>query len=73
MTVRIVTIADIFDALTTDRAYRGALRVDTAFEILAEGVQKSWWDGDAVALLKAVIDDDGLSVSASLRDGLAAG
>ena len=38
MTVRIVTIADIFDALTTDRAYRGALRIDTAFEILAEGV-----------------------------------
>ena len=27
MTVRIVTIADIFDALTTDRAYRGALSV----------------------------------------------
>ena len=24
MTVRIVTVADIFDALTTDRAYRGA-------------------------------------------------
>jgi putative two-component system response regulator len=73
MTVRIVTIADIFDALTTDRAYRGALRVDTAFEILAEGVQKGWWDHDAVALLKAVIDEDGLSGSASLRDGLAAG
>ena len=43
MTVRIVTIADIFDALTTDRAYRGALSVATAFEILAEGVPKGWW------------------------------
>jgi HD-GYP domain-containing protein (c-di-GMP phosphodiesterase class II) len=68
MTVRIVTIADIFDALTTDRAYRGALSVATAFEILAEGVQQSWWDKDGVALLREVIDDGGLSASAGLRD-----
>ena len=47
MTVRIVTIADIFDALTTDRAYRGALSIATAFEILADGVQQGWWDQDA--------------------------
>lgn len=72
MTVRIVTIADIFDALTTDRAYRGALRIETAFEILAEGVQKAWWDGDAVALLRDVVAEGGLSESA-LLGGLAAG
>jgi putative two-component system response regulator len=73
MTVRIVTIADIFDALTTDRAYRGALRVDVAFEILAEGVLKNWWDRDAVALLKAVVDDGGLSSTNGLGEGRAAG
>jgi putative two-component system response regulator len=73
MTVRIVTIADIFDALTTDRAYRGALSVDVAFEILAEGVVKSWWDRDAVALLKAVVDEGGLSSTDGFREGLAAG
>lgn len=71
MTVRIVTIADIFDALTTDRAYRGALRIETAFEILAEGVQKSWWDRDAVALLSDVVAEDGLSESATLGGSLA--
>ena len=73
MTVRIVTIADIFDALTTDRAYRGALSVDVAFEILAEGVLKNWWDRDAVALLRAVVDEGGLSSTNGLHDGLAAG
>jgi putative two-component system response regulator len=71
MTVRIVTIADIFDALTTDRAYRGALRVETAFEILAEGVQKAWWDRDAVALLRDVVAEGGLSESATLGGSLA--
>ncbi len=73
MTVRIVTIADIFDALTTDRAYRGALTVDTAFEILVEGVQKSWWDPEAVAILREVVDEDGISASTSLRAGLDVG
>ena len=58
-------VADIFDALTTDRAYRGALSVETAFEILAEGVQQGWWDTDAIALLRDVVDDGGLSGSAA--------
>ena len=35
MGVRIVTISDVFDALTSDRAYREALSTETAFEILA--------------------------------------
>jgi putative two-component system response regulator len=72
MTVRIVTIADIFDALTTDRAYRGALRIETAFEILDEGVRQGWWDGDAMALIREVVADGGLSGSTVLG-GLAAG
>lgn len=35
---RIVTAADIFDALTADRPYRGPLPVSKAFEIMTEGV-----------------------------------
>lgn len=61
MPVRIVTIADIFDALTTDRAYRGALRVETAFEILQEGVGKGWWDRDALDVLRGIVDEAGFS------------
>jgi putative two-component system response regulator len=56
MTVRIVTIADIFDALTSDRAYREALSIETAFEILSEGVGKGWWDKDAVDALRGVTE-----------------
>ncbi len=59
VTVRIVTIADIFDALTTDRAYRGALSVETAFEILQDGVVRGWWDRDGVEVLRATVDELG--------------
>jgi len=55
ITVRIVTVCDAFDALTHDRSYRNALSVPTAFEVLEEGVRKGWWDGQAVAALRAVI------------------
>ncbi|HXM75734.1 MAG TPA: HD domain-containing phosphohydrolase [Thermoanaerobaculia bacterium] len=55
--VRIVTVSDVFDALTTDRAYRGALTTGTAFEILDEGVTKGWWDGDVVDELRGAISE----------------
>jgi putative two-component system response regulator len=48
MAVRIVTVADVFDATTSSRAYRDALSISAAFEILTWGVRKSWWDGRAV-------------------------
>ena len=59
MSVRIVTVADIFDALTKDRSYRGALSVVTAFGILNDGVRRGWWDREAVEALKAVVLEDG--------------
>ncbi len=34
---RIVSVVDVFDALTHDRVYRGAFRVDEAIEIVREG------------------------------------
>lgn len=54
MPVRIVTVADVFDALTTDRAYREALRLETALEILDEGRRKGWWDPEVVRELHAM-------------------
>lgn len=57
--VRIVTVADIFDALTTDRAYRGALSTETAFEILRDGVRRGWWDKDVVDILAALVEQEG--------------
>lgn len=60
MTVRIVTVADVFDALTTDRAYRQALKLETAYEILYAGVHKGWWDGMVVDELRGVVSESGV-------------
>jgi putative two-component system response regulator len=63
MTVRIVTVADIFDALTTDRAYRTALRTETAFEILADGVGRGWWDRGVVDELRGALSGRPMAVA----------
>ncbi len=60
MTVRIVTVADVFDALTTERAYRQALKLETAFEILYEGARKGWWDAAVVEELRGAIAEAGV-------------
>lgn len=54
LAVRIVTVADIFDALTSERAYREARSVDVAFGILGDGVDRGWVDRDAVEAARAV-------------------
>ena len=41
---RIMTIVDIYDALTTTRSYRKRLPQDVALEILWEEANKGWWD-----------------------------
>jgi putative two-component system response regulator len=45
ITARVTTIADVFDALTTARVYRGALSREDALGIMADEVRKGWWDG----------------------------
>ena len=45
LTARVTTIADVFDALTTARVYRGALSREDALRIMADEVRKGWWDG----------------------------
>lgn len=58
MAVRIVTVADVYDAMTSSRAYRDALSTETALEALTEGVQKTWWDREAVGALRASVTED---------------
>jgi cyclic di-GMP phosphodiesterase len=45
ITARVTTIADVFDALTTARVYRGALSREEALGIMESEVRKGWWDG----------------------------
>ena len=55
LTARILQTADIYDALTTDRPYRKALRPDRAFALMREEVKKGWWDGALVDELEAMV------------------
>ncbi len=45
ITARITSVADVFDALTTARVYRGALLRQDALDIMGAEVRKGWWDG----------------------------
>jgi putative two-component system response regulator len=55
-TARVSTIADVFDALTTARVYRGALSRAEALGIMAEEVRKGWWDGRLLEELRGLLD-----------------
>jgi HD-GYP domain-containing protein (c-di-GMP phosphodiesterase class II) len=72
---RIITTADIFDALTADRPYREALPVERALEILRGDVGTAI-DPPCLAALEAVVAEMGAaplpSVQLDARGGLAA-
>jgi putative two-component system response regulator len=47
LAARVVAVCDSFDAITSDRPYRGGQRVEVALEILDEG-RGTQWDPDVV-------------------------
>jgi HD-GYP domain-containing protein (c-di-GMP phosphodiesterase class II) len=51
---RIITLCDVFDALTSDRPYRPALRVEHALEVMAADVGTAF-DTEGFAALKAMV------------------
>lgn len=58
LATRIITTADIFDALTADRPYRGAMPISEAFEIL-EYMAGSAVDPACILALKRALADAG--------------
>jgi putative two-component system response regulator len=44
LVARVVTVADIYDALTTDRPYRPALEHTRALGIMDDEARRGWWD-----------------------------
>ena len=48
LTARIIQIADIYDALTTVRPYKPALRTDLVFSIMREETAKGWRDPELI-------------------------
>jgi putative two-component system response regulator len=45
---RIVSVVDVFDALTTDRPYRAALPTTRAYQMLREDARQGWCDVELV-------------------------
>ena len=48
---RIISVADVYDALATDRPYRRALPHGTCMGLLQAEVRRGWWDGELVQIL----------------------
>jgi putative two-component system response regulator len=46
--VRIMSIADVYDALATARAYKPAFDDETCFRILNDEADRGWWDKELV-------------------------
>src|SRR5207253_2268108 len=44
ITARVLTIVDVYDALTTERPYKEALGEDQALAVMKKEVKKGWWD-----------------------------
>jgi putative two-component system response regulator len=52
---RVLTIVDIYDALTTTRSYRKRLPHEVAMEILWEEANKGWWDKEILGEFSSML------------------
>ena len=43
---RVLEIADVFDALTTERPYKAAFSAPADVNIMEDEVRRGWWDQD---------------------------
>lgn len=59
--VRILAIADSYDAMTSDRAYRRAMRPEEAFQRLSDGRDTNW-DGRLLDIFVEMIETEGSSL-----------
>ncbi len=58
--VRIVSVANVFDVLTTTRAYRAAMTFEQAWNVIDEEVARGRLDPDLVKALKEVVATTGI-------------
>jgi putative two-component system response regulator len=55
ITARVLTIVDVYDALTTERPYKRAFPPDEALATMQEEVNKGWWDPRLFAEFRQMI------------------
>jgi len=71
ITARVLTIVDVYDALTTERPYKKALGVDQALAVMKKEVKKGWWDPrlfDAFREMMQIKLPDNLAAQAAAAD-----
>jgi putative two-component system response regulator len=59
LTARILSIVDVYDALTTSRPYKDAIKVGKALGIMEEEVKKGWWDASLFREFVALVQNSG--------------
>jgi putative two-component system response regulator len=55
LTARILQLADVYDALTTDRPYRTAVPSEAALSLMDEEAVRGWWDIELFNTFRAMI------------------
>jgi cyclic di-GMP phosphodiesterase len=67
---RILQVADIYDALTTERPYKPELSSAEAFAVMEEEVRRGWRDAELVSLFQSTIQTDHKADFTSLESSL---
>ncbi len=52
---RILQIADVYDALTTERPFKSCLPVEEALGVMQEEVDRGWWDAQVFAAFRLIL------------------
>ncbi len=55
LTARILQLADVYDALTTDRPYRKADQPEVALRMMEEEARRGWWDRELFDAFREMI------------------
>jgi len=58
LTVRVLQIVDVYDALSTQRPYKPAFSSADALNVMKNEVKKGWWDPAVLAAFEELIDAD---------------
>ena len=56
VTARVLQVADVFDALTSDRPYRRAAGKAAALEVLEAETRAGWWDPEIIRAFREVVN-----------------
>jgi putative two-component system response regulator len=63
LTARILQLADVYDALTTERPYKVAMPSNAALEIMDEEAERGWWDRELYAAFRQMIRESQAQVA----------